>query len=353
MAIILSLYVKEVIKVPKEIQFVILKFVIHDYLENTSFDSYRHFSPQLYATPLHFSYRLPHLTTLIGIDSILDNILADVIKELTFGERIFYSKHLKKFVDFVLAKSVKINLHASFGIELDKVGIKLLNHGCYEYTSTVSDKTLVNFYYNHLEFITFLGCDLDLLGHLFEVTEELKLLVSLKCLKISTKSSQIDLLSEEMIQKLIAWRCHCDCDSDGDCGCDCDGVCGCKGECECAGHINKRLVLSFDLDYSDNDSASMFFSKLIDLNRNGGFEIENHEIKASEPLCSHLLLDSNNDDITLPQLLNLKSPLDNHGLEDLAHFTIDTDKINTALIEDDTRDDQEIPLNFPSNMLDH
>ncbi|GME91282.1 unnamed protein product [Ambrosiozyma monospora] len=43
------------------------------------------------------------------------------------------------------------------------------------------------------------------------------------------------------------------------------------------------------------------------------------------------------------KLLNHYSPLDNHGLEDLAHFTIDTDKINTALIEDDTRDDQEIP----------
>ncbi|GME77373.1 unnamed protein product [Ambrosiozyma monospora] len=356
MAIVFSSYVKEVIKVPKEIQFVIIKWVIHDYFANLGFDWYRHIQQPLYPRPVYFAIPLQYLTTLMDIDTILDNILAETIRDLTFDDSIFQSKQLNKFVDFVLAKSIKIHLQAPFSIKLDKVGMILLNHCCCEYTSTVSNKYLKDLYYNHLQFITFLGCDVALLGHLFEVTEELKLLVRLKCLKISgIFNPEMDLLNQELVQKLIAWRCHCDCD--------CDDVCHCKGECECAGHIKKRVVLSFGLGYLGNDSASMFVSRLIDLNRNGDFEIEYHHlIGASELLGSHLLsdsynrditlfnsldsknpLDNHDDDITLFKLLDLKNPLDNHGLDDLAQISKHTDRIMT-LIEHDTPDDINKPF---------
>ncbi|GMF00872.1 unnamed protein product [Ambrosiozyma monospora] len=145
----------------------------------------------------------------------------------------------------------------------------------------------------------------------------------------------MDLLDREWVQKLRSWRSHC--------ACDCVGVCHCKGECECAGYIKKRVVLSFSLDYSDSDSASVFVSKLIDLNRNEGFEIEYHEMRAHQPLCLHLLSNSNDDNIRLFELLDLKSPFDNHGLKDLEQITRDTDKINTVLTEDYTPDYQERP----------
>ncbi|GME77382.1 unnamed protein product [Ambrosiozyma monospora] len=328
MTIVFSSYVKEVIKVPKEIQFVIIKWVIHDYLENISFDWDKHIHRPLYPRPVYFTIPLRFLTVLMDIDPLLDNILADVIKEMTFDGSIFESNQLKKFADFVLAKSIKIHLQVPFSIKLDKVVMILLNLGCCEYTSTVSNKYLKDLYYNHLQFITSLECGVALLGHLFEVTEELKLLVRLKCLKISgIFNTDMDFLVQELVQKLIAWRRHCACDS----------ACHCKGECECVGHIKKRVVLSFDLDYSNNNSASMLVSRSIDLNRNGYFEIEYHGIIASRPLGLHLLSDSHDDDITLFQLFDLKNPLDNYGLKVLTHISKHTDQIMSA-IEHNTTD---------------
>ncbi|GME84669.1 unnamed protein product [Ambrosiozyma monospora] len=276
MVIVLSSFVKEVIiALPTEIQCIIIRFVIHNYLKSTSFQFPEdqtlanpfYFPTSMDTTAERFQTPLHHLTNLMGIDTVWDNLLVGVIKELTFDHSIFYSKQLDKFVDFVWAKSIKIHLEApALGIKLDHVGIELLRHGCCEYTSTVtaSDLKVVDAY--NWKFITVPVCDLKLLSNLFEVTENLKLLERLKCLKISTASSQKDLLDDELAQKLMTWRSN----------------------------QKKRVVLSFDLDYLDKNSlfASLFVSKLADLNENGDFEIEYNGIRAMEPLGSRLLSDS-------------------------------------------------------------
>ncbi|GME84567.1 unnamed protein product [Ambrosiozyma monospora] len=325
MTIILSSFVKEVINVPKEIQFIIIKFVIHNYLKITSFGSMFIEQP-LYPSPVCFANPLHHLTALIGINAFLDNILAETIRGLTFDESIFESKQLNKFVDFVLDKSIKIHLQTRFAIKLDELGVKLLNHGGCEYTSTVPMEELNVVDGNSLKFISFLDCDLGSLGELFEVTEDLKLLERLECLKITADSSLMVLLEEEIAQALISWRR------------DCNGIC----ESEYFGHIEKRVVLSFALEYLDKYSlpASMFLSRLTDFNKNGDFEIEYHGIYASRSLGSHLLPGSHYDDITVFNLLEMKNPLDSHRLEELGHISKDTENIIMGEVEDDIPDYQ-------------
>ncbi|GME82045.1 unnamed protein product [Ambrosiozyma monospora] len=300
MTIVLSPFVKEVTKVPGEIQFLIIKFVIHDYLENTDFKWYHKAKTQpLYPTPVHFAKPLHYLTALMSLDTLLDDILAEAIKEFTFESSIFENKQLKKFVDFVLSKSIKIHLQTYIHVKLDKTGVELLNHGCSKYTCVIgrclgeiADRSI-------FKFITFLSLELYAFHDLFKRTENLKLLKRLKCLRISTRTSVMGLLNEEIVQKLITWRCDCDCDSDG------------NFECEYVGHINKRVVFSIDLDYVN--TPSMFVSKLADLTRSRAFEIEYNEIFA--------FLSDDDEDMRLFQLLDLENPLDNQGLEDLARIS--------------------------------
>ncbi|GME85177.1 unnamed protein product [Ambrosiozyma monospora] len=335
MTIVLSSFVKEVIKLPTEVQFIIIKFVILDHLKTTFFafpDEQKLTNPffassedtnlELFENQLY--YLLHYLTALMGAHAVLDNILAKIIEELTFDHSIFESKKLNKFVDFVLNKSIKIHLRAPFGIKLDKLGFELLCHGCCEYTSTVNiDTALVLHDDNDFKFITFLECHyFHLLDDLFKVTENLKLLENLKGLKISITSSNMDWLNDEIIEKLIAWRSEC-------------------GENE-----QKRVVLSFRLDYFASDPlfASMFVSKLADLNKNGDFEILYTGMWASESLSSHLLVSSYHDDITLFELLDLMNPLDFSALEQLAQISKDTEK-KMALVKEDTIEDRD-EINF-------
>ncbi|GME77425.1 unnamed protein product [Ambrosiozyma monospora] len=208
MTIVLSPFIKKVIKVPKEIQFIIFRFVIHNYLRRTNMDEFPEneslCSEEIFRPPLN------HLTALMGFDTDLDNIIAIAIEELTFDESIFSRPQLSKFRDFVLAKLIKIRLRAPFGIELNKYSIELLNHGCYEYLIFYISNPDSRFIDGNLKFITFLTVKLDSLSDLYKETKDLKLLerlkrLRLKCLKILATSSQLDLLDEAMAQKLISW----------------------------------------------------------------------------------------------------------------------------------------------------
>ncbi|GME80335.1 unnamed protein product [Ambrosiozyma monospora] len=271
----------------------------------------------------------------MDIDTVLDNILADTICELTFDGTIFESKVLNKFVEFVLAKSIKIHIKSDLRIRLDKIGLELLNHGCSEFVANYESHKrgeCPDFPDNSLNFITHLNCDLWSLGDAFKVTQNLKSLERLRGIKISTTTSSVmHLLDEKTVQKLITWRRRRDCEDD----------CDCEGGCVCASHTKKHVVLSISWDYFLKNSSFIFVSRLIDLNRNGDFEIECREISSSESLGSHLLSDLHKDEMTLLKLLELKSPLDNIGLEDIAQISKDTDR-RMALIEHEIPEDQDI-----------
>ncbi|GME75301.1 unnamed protein product [Ambrosiozyma monospora] len=322
MTLVFSPLVKELIDVPLEIQLNIVKYVILDYLRTSGceFSGERWFTMDttagLFQTPLH------HLTVLMGIDTVWDKLLAEAIEELTFDHSIFYSKQLDKFVDFVLTHSIKIHLKAPYRIKLNKLGLELLHHGCRRYISTVNSETLdldldldvnVDVDVNSLEFITFLNCALESLGDVFKWTKNLELLEHLTCLKILTASSQMDLLDEEIVYKLVSWRR------------------------ECVGNRKKRVVLSFDLNYLDKKSllASVFVSKLAYFNRNEDFEIVYQGLHASGSLGTHLLSNPYEYDIPLVELLELTNPLDNPALGELVQTAQDADRI-MALVEDDT-----------------
>ncbi|GMF00008.1 unnamed protein product [Ambrosiozyma monospora] len=187
MTIVCSPCVKEVLKVPTEI----VKFVVLNHLKITGLQFE---DPGLWDTPsLFLKTPLHHLNEFMGIDTIWDNILAAVKKELIFDEPIFQSKQLNNFVEFVLDKSIKIHLQAPLRIKLNKIGIELLHHGCCEYTSRLESSDSVSLDDNNLRFITFLECAVDVFGDLLKVTEDLRLLDRLTRLKISrTSSSQMD-----------------------------------------------------------------------------------------------------------------------------------------------------------------
>ncbi|GME96421.1 unnamed protein product [Ambrosiozyma monospora] len=138
----------------------------------------------------------------------------------------------------------------------------------------------------------------------------------------TTTSSQVELLDEEMAQKLIAWRLGSGSESEGEC--DCESECYCEGDCvcECAGHIEKCIVLSFELEYSDKDFlfGSMFISKLADSNINGDFEIELKGLRSRKSLCAYFLASSCDYERTWFKSLDLKNPLDNTQLWELSQL---------------------------------
>ncbi|GME70623.1 unnamed protein product [Ambrosiozyma monospora] len=165
---------------------------------------------------------------------------------------------------------------------------------------------------NKSKFITRMDCMLVFLGDLLKVTRNLSLLEHLECLKIETLSSQIDFLDKGVVQKLFTW----------------------SGEY--AENKKRRVVFSIHLVFLEKKSfASMFVSKLADLNKNGDFEIEYNGIRAMEPMGPRLLSDSYNGDLILLTLLDFEGPLINCGLKELARTSKDTDNV-MALVEDAT-----------------
>ncbi|GME86284.1 unnamed protein product [Ambrosiozyma monospora] len=262
----------------------------------------------------------------MGIDTGLDNILAEAITELTFLPPIFESKQLDKFVDFLLEKSIKIHLKGPFGTKLDETGesgIKLLCHGCCEYISEMIpfapepdidsefDLYFTDVDRNSLKVITHLKCELEFLATLMRLTKNMKLLERLKCLEVTRITNfRIDSFIEVMAKKLKAWRC--------------------KG----AGNEKRRVVLSFLLDKFGTDS--MLVTKLTDLYNNGDFELKLDGMYATKSLGAHILSDSYEDDIKLSNILELKNPLDSPGLEKLAQVSKVIDQISIGTTEVDT-----------------
>ncbi|GME88634.1 unnamed protein product [Ambrosiozyma monospora] len=237
----------------------------------------------------------------MGIDPLLDISLSWVIEELVFDDSIFASKQQNKFVDFVLAKLLKIHIKVPFEYKLDNFGMELLNHCRCEYSSIVSKKGLKFAKDNSMRFITFLDCEFYLFSKLLKLTKNLDSLEHLTSLRLWIPSSMSDGLDENLVQRLTTW-------SD-----------------KCIEDKKKRVILSVCLEYQDRPliPCSMFVSQLKALNRHKNFEIVYSGIVSEGSMCPYLLSSAYN--ISLVGLLDLNN-LANHGLDELAQCSEATDR---------------------------
>ncbi|GMG19633.1 unnamed protein product [Ambrosiozyma monospora] len=302
---ILSSFVQEVTQqLPPEIQCTIIKLMIHNYLRNTGFEptlgetsklsEFNELSiePLIESNSLQFHKPVHYLTSFIGVEPLLDNIMSSLIQELVFDPSAFQSNQLQKFVNFVLARPIKIRLKATSAFDVDQDVLSDLL--CQRYGEYIADYERTNFPLNsnYLNFATVVNCALHLLSNFFETTIFMPL-SHLKCLKISVTSSSIEILKESLLLRLLHWR-----DAWGKC---------------------RRVVLSFSLDYTTGrvSSSSTFVSKLKDLNE--FFEIEYDGSFFANPLCLESI-ESDSKKKTLLDLLKLKNPLDDSKLEHLVQI---------------------------------
>ncbi|GME98810.1 unnamed protein product [Ambrosiozyma monospora] len=149
--------------------------------------------------PMHYS------TSFIGVDTHLDNVILSIIQEPVFEPSAFQNNQLKKFVDFVLARSIKIHLKTTSAFKLDQEPhVSLLSNGCGEFTANFTKSELPQ-NANYLNFVTVLNCELHLLGEFLRTTIFMPLSHS-RCLKLLVDYSTTFYLEGPLVQKLVQWR---------------------------------------------------------------------------------------------------------------------------------------------------
>ncbi|GMG21020.1 unnamed protein product [Ambrosiozyma monospora] len=127
--------------------------------------------------------KLAHLVSLIGINSVLDNIVANVIERISFDSSIFSCFHYKTFAKFVSTKSIKIDLFSPCSLDTRNPDIfELLEFGCRKWLLQLgTDETIKH--PNSLKFVTSLRCKAPLVQNI----------LSLKSYRLTTLEIIIDL----------------------------------------------------------------------------------------------------------------------------------------------------------------
>ncbi|GME72151.1 unnamed protein product [Ambrosiozyma monospora] len=331
----LTPFVKQVTTgLPLELKCQILGMVVYDY-----FAGIQHFCLFNSTT---------HLLSLIGIHSVLDDVLALVIPRLQFDESLFSDSHFQQFLEFVLSRSIKIEMTINYSVrssnELhtdDPDVLKLLQFGCRKLSNNGGewiDKNMISDA-NELEFVTLLDFDISSLHSLAEIMD-LSQLHRLRTIKLDMKDA-IDSQGggyKKTIENLKSWFCS-----------------GRK-------NFKKQLIISWyadEPDYEEDDDEEEeeeqlimnWASQFINLHKKGVSEFKVNissninSISFDSLQCFHCFLEKG-----VANTFPLRITLDDAGLYSLARLNNSTGVRNLNIsVSSSTKEEANCPLFLLSN----